>query len=109
MSCKRCGACCKETTMRIDISAKDPKSIEDYREYLSLHGCNSFIQGDILTVLAPVMCANLGYQDGKGYLCSDYDNRPEICRSFLCKKAKDIEVLNVNVNDTVKTKEATRG
>jgi len=109
MACKKCGACCKETTMRIDISGKSQKDIEDYRKYLSLHACSSFIQGDTLTVLAPVMCSLLGYQEGKGYICSDYENRPEICRKFLCQKAKDVEVLNVNVNDTVKTKEATRG
>jgi Fe-S-cluster containining protein len=111
MSCKRCGACCRELTLRIDVGNDAPAEINGFKKYLSNHGCKVVGEGS-LTIFAPLLCSHLTFKDGEGFFCKDYANRPPTCRTFLCERAKAENVpstLGINVNDSVKSKEATGG
>jgi Fe-S-cluster containining protein len=109
MSCQRCGKCCRDFTIKLDVGTDSQQELEGFKRYLNLHGCKTFIEEKVLNILAPVMCENLGFKEGEGYCCKDYENRPEICRKFLCEKAMAVpETLGINVGESIKTKESTR-
>lgn len=89
MGCKRCGQCCKELTIRVPLVGHTDVDIQDFLKYLQSHRVLAFRDMTQLTVLIPHLCANLDYKENEGCYCKDYDNRSEICKQFLCQKARE--------------------
>jgi Fe-S-cluster containining protein len=70
-----CGDCCR--TMRFEL--KD----YDHKRWVELHGVKVVEVGVKDYAEFPIECTKL-----KGNLCSDYENRPDLCRRFICPPIK---------------------
>jgi Fe-S-cluster containining protein len=68
----KCGECCR--TMRFELHDFD----EAY--WVELHGVKVVSEGKFLYAEFPIKCKKL-----KDNLCSIYENRPDLCRRFVCK------------------------
>ena len=93
MACQRCGLCCIVCDMRLEEMTKEnTPAVMDRMRWLNLHRCDTQIvtrkDGRKFTALRiPIMCVKLDQdKDGK-YKCKDYENRPQLCKDFLCEKA----------------------
>ena len=89
--CRRCGRCCMGAVISLPgIAAGEEK--ESFRQWLQLHRVDvQDLHGDPdggLSVRIPTMCTKIVEHTNNTYSCSDYDNRPKICRDFLCRIAK---------------------
>ena len=78
MACLKCGQCCREFNIGIRPGGKKMELIE-------AHGIDT--SGDIMIHITHT-CQHL---DEETNLCKIYggpdDERPQICKDFLCKKA----------------------
>jgi len=82
MPCTRCGECCLVAYV-CRISARTKES-DAYEAFLASTRPKTFVRvSDGLMVKVP--CEHLG----KGRVCLVYENRPSVCREFLCEKAKE--------------------
>jgi len=81
MVCNNCANCCK--FFAFEISGDNKKWIEDLASFVKFTRPDfmSIVEGNVLTFKAP--CKFLVNDR-----CSIYADRPNICRNFLCRKAK---------------------
>lgn len=78
MACAHCALCCQCVRF---IAPPD----EDRERWMRLFGIGTSPLPDGRTqIILPRRCANLTDE----LACSDYDNRPAICRDFLCDDAR---------------------
>lgn len=97
MGCKRCGNCCREAVLTISHLIVNGKilNLDQLARWLSYHRCDAKRVGelsDLLEVKIPLSCIHLGFNEVEGtYFCKIYNKRPEICRVFLCERAKESE------------------
>lgn len=110
--CKRCGNCCKGMIWRKRFGFNDAYSIAGadagkeqvssslkiyYKKYLRKRGLRVKemlepewdTKNKVILAHAKVgQCRFLSFVDNKA-ICLNYENRPDECRRYLCKKAKD--------------------
>ena len=81
MVCDNCAKCCEYFSF--EISGDNKQWIEELSEFLkqTRPDMASIEEGSVLRFKAP--CKFL-----KDKKCTIYENRPKICRDFLCRKAK---------------------
>lgn len=76
MACDRCGKC--EGRVGFTITP-------DYADFVRLHGIPvSEEQGELKVIIA----APCDWYDPINKLCKNYEQRPKICREYLCEKAR---------------------
>lgn len=82
MACTRCGKCCRTYAIAMHRD-------EDYGRFLAYHGlCLRAREGGGMEVYGESKCRHLK-SDAKGrYRCAIYDDRPKICRDWLCDDAR---------------------
>jgi Fe-S-cluster containining protein len=81
MTCLKCGECCFPYGLSIDY---DP---DTYRFY-SYHGMIIKEAGDKMLIYWRSPCSMLLFKDDGTTACGVYADRPEICRGYTCKRAK---------------------
>ena len=74
--CSKCGDCCKR--MKINYSER---LLPHDKEFYLARGFDVY---DKQIVIDPCICPHLT----KDNLCDIYDNRPFVCRMFVCKKRR---------------------
>ena len=88
-SCGRCARCCVSLDLMLGAVPDDEKLLKGQMKWINLHHCNTWVRtssaGKQLMVSVPISCVNMGYDiKTKKYFCRDYENRPEICKSYKC-------------------------
>lgn len=90
MSCQRCGRCCSSAVIR--LPGIRPNDGTGYAEWLAYHRCDVMImqdeQGEYLSLRIPMLCMHLCEHPDHTFSCKIYEKRPEICRSYICKRAQ---------------------
>ncbi len=82
MGCSSCAKCCEEFSF--EISGDNKQWIKKLSEFIKLTRPSLMsIDFSVLKFKAP--CKYLS--DGR---CTIYEDRPKICRDFLCRKAKGL-------------------
>jgi len=82
MVCLKCARCCEEFTF--EISGDNKEWINQLGVFIKLTRPQLMsLENSILKFKAPCQYLDKGK-------CTIYENRPEICKNFLCKKAKEI-------------------
>ena len=81
MACSQCGKCCKEFAFELDGKGT---WIKEFIKFLEFTRPDSFL-GVPNGLRIIVKCKYLSEDN----ICNIYNERPEICRDFLCKKAKE--------------------
>jgi Fe-S-cluster containining protein len=80
MACTRCGGCCQEAVvvMKRDV---------DLARFFTLHGAAVVAteRGMDVSFATPCKC-----YDAEAGACNIYNQRPDICRRFLCSKAREV-------------------
>lgn len=89
--CRRCGRCCTSANIRLPgISITDETG---FARWLAFHRCDvqdREVGGEKgISVRIPILCTRLGEAEDGTFFCKDYENRPGICREYLCKRAKE--------------------
>ncbi|MFC1607801.1 YkgJ family cysteine cluster protein [Candidatus Latescibacterota bacterium] len=80
VECKERIDCC--TTVRWRVSQRDYHD-EHFREWWLLHeGARIYEEDGINYIQWPMRCKNVAED---GLRCLKYDERPEVCRQFVCK------------------------
>lgn len=79
MGCERCGRCCHDFGMYV---ADD----DDIARLFAYHGFETIETPDGIYVKGSNPCAHLS-MDGGVAECLIYDERPGVCRKYLCEKA----------------------
>ena len=104
MACKRCGRCCLYTK----ITLPNTEDGIDGSKWIQLHGCEIKHSKNELAVIVPAICDHLYFDPKEGFACGIYNDRPKICRNYLCDKAKKesnmkptLEELRKGVTDEV--------
>ena len=97
MACKRCGQCCTRMTfimggMKIDGGP----DVESFVRYVRAHRVDTrWIKTSeegtpVLAVQVPLNCTHLIHDEQTGLCsCAIYEDRPEICRQYLCPAARE--------------------
>lgn len=80
MGCDRCGRCCKELVFPLGGDAEWMRKLTEFLEFTRPEVFGGVPGGLRIRV-------NCQHLDAAG-ACLIYDQRPEICRDFLCRKAK---------------------
>ena len=76
MACKQCGACCRSLSMQVNSDH------DDFHRWLSYHG------GEVKDRFGnPHVRFNIACTKLEGGRCSTYEDRPNICRDYLCPGA----------------------
>ena len=87
-TCQRCGQCCASAYVALSDVLIDNDEREIVR-WLQLHNVEVMKRpsenGDVAAINIPIPCSNLIKINGTA-ACSDYENRPEICKSYFCKR-----------------------
>lgn len=78
MNCKKCGGCCKTLILPLGITVDD-----DSQKWLEYHGIKVIRGNPISYIEIDAVCSNL-----KDNQCSIYEQRPQVCRDYLCDKLK---------------------
>ena len=97
--CLRCGICCSSAFLALNNVPIDHDEQEIAR-WLSYHGCEPMKyptpEGEVLAVKIPMPCKHLASEPEGGKTgCLIYGNRPNVCREYLCKKARDAEIFGL--------------
>ena len=87
--CERCGRCCMSLDLMLGQVPENEKLLESQMKWINLHHCNTWVRTTNnkkqLMVSVPVSCVNLEYDiKTKKYFCRDYENRPDICKTYKC-------------------------
>jgi len=84
MSCKRCGKCCKNPTINLDVPID--QDTQELSRWLQGHHCIPVkMDGNILGMMIPSICEHFKEIDGVK-ACAIYETRPKICREFSCQQ-----------------------
>jgi len=81
MSCTGCGRCCKEFIFELGGDKEWVKQFTKFLEVTRSDYCEGLPNG--LKLKVPCKYLN------KENKCTIYTDRPDICRNFYCKKAKE--------------------
>lgn len=76
MACQHCGDCCRYVALRVE-----PETVP----WLELHGVPVIAHDGGYSVQVDLPCR---WYDEAAQRCTHYDERPPICRAFLCEKAR---------------------
>jgi Fe-S-cluster containining protein len=82
MACTRCGECCKQVVI---VHKRD----QNLARYFALHGLDVLATERGMDLVIDKPC--LSY-DAEAGACRIYEARPDICRRFLCEKAREVAV-----------------
>lgn len=89
MTCKRCGQCCVGASFTIDKSVTD---LTELAKWMQLHFCgiDEVRDGEAIRIRIPLTCSQLSfnYDTGEAF-CHIYEDRPKLCRDYMCKRARD--------------------
>ena len=95
MACKKCGMCCMTCDIIFEkITPESQEGVMDRLRWLNLHRCDCQIatkeDGFKYSMLRiPLTCTKLDHNKKTGeFFCKDYENRPILCRTYLCERAK---------------------
>ncbi len=97
--CLRCGTCCSSAFFALmNVSIED--DAQELARWMSYFGCEPMkyptSEGEVLAVKIPMPCKHLAREPESGKMgCLIYENRPNVCREYLCKKARDAEILEL--------------
>ena len=94
MSCQRCGRCC--VTANIKLPGIKVNDGSGFAEWLAFHRCDVMNQETPdgeggLALRIPLTCMKLAETADGAFRCTIYDQRPEICRSYVCERARNRE------------------
>ena len=97
MSCNRCGKCCINPIIALhNVPIANDK--QEMTRWLQGHGINvmKLYNGkeEVLAVQFNSICQHLEYVDGKTR-CKIYENRPQICKDYMCKQIIESEILEL--------------
>lgn len=87
--CKRCGNCCKSVTFALkDVPVNDDKrEIGKWASYHNVEVMKHQIMGtEYLAIKIPGDCKFLT-KNNDIYECTIYEQRPEVCKRFICINA----------------------
>ena len=79
--CSQCGQCCANF---LPMSEKELKII---KRYVKKHHIKP--QKHLMPTVEPVMDFTCPFRDDQNRICTIYQQRPQICRSFKCDKPKN--------------------
>ena len=97
--CKRCGHCCTSAFFALTDRPADEDNLELAR-WISYHGCevmkyhSAQVNKEVLSIRIPIVCQHLKRENGV-YTCAIYENRPKVCRDYLCKDAMNEGVVEL--------------
>lgn len=99
MTCQRCGTCCLSAFLAL-ANVPIEQDSQELARWLSYHGCEPMRypgeKGEVLAVKIPIPCKHLASEPAGGKTgCLIYKTRPNVCREYLCKKARDAEIVNL--------------
>jgi Fe-S-cluster containining protein len=80
--CKDCGACCRYLFSNVDHVIPDDQldDILDYNKRVGVTVYRYYFNGKkVYALKVPALCRCLDEETG---LCTDYENRPDVCRRF---------------------------
>ena len=97
VGCVRCGRCCSSAFLALTNVPADQDE-QDLARWLLYHGCEPMRyptpEGDVLAVKIPLPCKHLAREPRGGKTsCLIYENRPKVCREYLCEKAKEAAIV----------------
>ena len=76
MSCSHCGKCCGYVAL--EVSA-------DTARWIRMHNIPVAEEDGVCKVTIAAPCK---YRDAEAQRCTRYEDRPEICRTYLCEQAR---------------------
>jgi len=82
MSCNKCARCCQEFSYELN---EDELWVQKFVKFLEIARLYSLLEL-VKEVKIIIRCKDLDENN----LCKIYEKRPQRCRDFLCKKARDI-------------------
>lgn len=82
--CFRCGACC--TAAFLSLSKEECN--QEYSKWLTFHRCDITTEGDRLIVRVPLLCQFITWDSHGVATCTNYENRPQICKDHKCNRLK---------------------
>jgi len=92
--CLRCGLCCMVVDLRWEqITKENEIAVMDRLHWLNLHRCDVQVitlkdERKFSVMRIPLICINLDQNKEGKYYCKKYNERPQVCRDFLCGRAK---------------------
>lgn len=78
--CVRCGKCCLVFGMGVTED-------DQYRTFNELHGAIYQLDGEHM--LVKLRCQAVGFDYQRRAHCVVYDERPQLCRNYLCEAARE--------------------
>ena len=100
MACERCGNCCLYTK----ITIPDTEDGIEGSKWVELHGCKVTRKNGDISVIVPAICDHLYFDPGKmHFVCGIYNERPKVCRDYLCNEAKKEANMKPTLEDREKT------
>lgn len=91
MPCKRCGQCCTYIVIKMEKIqvVGDPQGMEKWFENHHLRVYPVPGADGKIAIKIPLTCKFLEYDtDTSTAHCTDYENRPQLCRDYMCPIAK---------------------
>ena len=79
--CSSCGSCCSRY---LPLSSKELKEI---KRYVKKHRINPYVH--TFPTAEPTLDMTCPFRDEENKICTIYQQRPKICRSFLCSNPKN--------------------
>ena len=90
--CSGCGECCSNF---LPISEAEKKRIKDY---IKKHNIKAQVRTSVLET-EKTIDLTCPFRDNKNKICTIYEVRPAICRSFLCShSAEDIKKAKLDLH-----------
>jgi len=90
--CSGCGECCSNF---LPISDAEKRRIKDY---IKKHNIKAQVRTSVLET-EKTIDLTCPFRDNKNKICTIYEVRPAICRSFLCShKTEDIKKAKIDFN-----------
>lgn len=92
MACKRCGQCCTYVVIKMQRMKVDPAGMEQWFQNHHMKVYPVPGKKNVIGVRIPLTCRHLEYDTDSGVaFCMDYENRPKLCRDYMCPIAKKDE------------------
>lgn len=89
MPCKRCGQCCTYVVIKMQRQEGDEQNMERWFENHHLRVFQVPGKEGMIGVRIPLTCRHLEYDTATATAyCMDYENRPQMCRDYICPLAK---------------------
>lgn len=91
MPCRRCGQCCTYIVIKMEKLQiiGDPQGMEQWFENHHLKVYQVKEKEGMIAVKIPLTCKHLEIDtDTSTAFCMDYENRPQLCRDYMCRMAE---------------------